>query len=125
MGKEKRRPAARGRIRWYKRSVAASTSLRIVNPATGAVCAEVAADGPAEVAAAIARARLAQPAWGSLPFAARARALRRLAHRLMVDAQLVPTLMRESGKPRFEAEGIEDPAGSTPCGSPMASLIVN
>jgi preprotein translocase subunit SecY len=33
--------------------------------------------------------------------------LRRLVRRMMADEQLLPTLCAESGKPRFEAEGIE------------------
>jgi acyl-CoA reductase-like NAD-dependent aldehyde dehydrogenase len=82
-------------------------AVRVLNPATGELCAEVPADGAAEVAAAVGRARAAQPAWGALPFRERARALRRLVHRLMLDDELVRVLISESGKPRFEAEAIE------------------
>lgn len=81
--------------------------LRVTNPVTGALCAEIPAAGPAEVAAAVARARAAQPAWAALPFAERRRLLRRFARRLMSDPDLVPTLVRETGKPRYEAEAIE------------------
>ena len=82
-------------------------SLSIRNPGTGAVIAEVPAAAPAEVLQAVARARAAQPAWAALPFAERARALRRLTHRMLADDSLVDTLVGESGKPRYEAEAIE------------------
>jgi acyl-CoA reductase-like NAD-dependent aldehyde dehydrogenase len=85
----------------------AIAALRVMNPATGALCAEVPAQVPADVAAVVARARRAQPAWAALPFAARARALRRFARRLLLDPALLPILCGESGKPRFEAEAIE------------------
>jgi len=81
--------------------------LRLTNPATGALLAEVPAGGPAEVAAAFTRARAAQPAWGALPFAERARELRRFARVLRDDAKLVDTLVSENGKPRYEAELFE------------------
>ena len=82
--------------------------LRITNPATGDLLEEVAGgrrrrgDRPPS-----ARARAAQPAWGALPFAERGRVLRRLARALRDDATFLDTLMSESGKPRYEAEGIE------------------
>src|SRR5574338_619041 len=82
-------------------------AIDVVNPATGQVFAQVPSHLPSDVEAAVARARAAQRAWAALPFADRARALRRLARRLAADPELVPTLMRESGKPRFEAEAIE------------------
>jgi acyl-CoA reductase-like NAD-dependent aldehyde dehydrogenase len=81
--------------------------LRIRNPGTGAALAEVPQASPSDVEQAVARARLAQPAWGALPFADRARALRRLTHRMLADASLCDTLVAESGKPRYEAEAIE------------------
>src|SRR5882757_2808132 len=85
----------------------AAALLRVMNPATGALCAEVPAHTPADVAGAVARARSAQPAWAALPFGTRARALRRLTHRMLDDRELLPILCSESGKPRFEAEAIE------------------
>ncbi|MBC8133252.1 MAG: aldehyde dehydrogenase family protein, partial [Deltaproteobacteria bacterium] len=44
---------------------------------------------------------------GALPVAARAQALRRLARAIRDDARLTETLVSESGKPHYEAEGIE------------------
>jgi acyl-CoA reductase-like NAD-dependent aldehyde dehydrogenase len=81
--------------------------LRITNPATGELLQEVPAADAAAATAAIERARAAQPAWGALPFAERGRVLRRLARAVRDDATLVDTLISESGKPRYEAEGIE------------------
>ncbi|MEO7670277.1 MAG: aldehyde dehydrogenase family protein, partial [Polyangia bacterium] len=86
---------------------AATGPLVVVNPATGATLAEVPAAGRAHVEAALARARAAQPAWGALPLAARAQALRRLARAIRDDPRLTSTLVGESGKPHYEAEGIE------------------
>ena len=82
-------------------------TLRVMNPATGQLIQEVPAADAAMAAAAIARARAAQPAWGGLPFRERARILRRLARALRDDATFLDTLCAESGKPRYEAEGIE------------------
>jgi acyl-CoA reductase-like NAD-dependent aldehyde dehydrogenase len=82
-------------------------ALRIQNPGTGATIAEVEPASAADVDAALARARAAQPAWGALPFAERARALRRLTHRMLSDSALIDTLVSESGKPRYEAEAVE------------------
>jgi acyl-CoA reductase-like NAD-dependent aldehyde dehydrogenase len=87
-------------------AVAVST-LRIVNPATGALVAELAATPPTEVEAAVARARRAQPAWAALPLRQRGRALRRLAARLMQDEEIVTTIIAETGKTRYEAELFE------------------
>jgi acyl-CoA reductase-like NAD-dependent aldehyde dehydrogenase len=81
--------------------------LVILNPATGARVAEVPVTTPAALAAALDRARAAQPAWAALPVSARARALRRLARAIRDDARLTEGLIAESGKPHYEAEGIE------------------
>ena len=81
--------------------------LRIENPATGQLLQEVPCYGAAEVEAAVKRARIAQKAWGALPFQARADALRRLLRAMRDDPAFLPTLVSESGKPRYEAELIE------------------
>ncbi len=77
------------------------------NPATGQLIGEVPAAGAAAVDEALARARAAQPVWALLPFAERARALRRFARALRDDRELIDTLVAESGKVRYEAELIE------------------
>jgi acyl-CoA reductase-like NAD-dependent aldehyde dehydrogenase len=86
---------------------AAPELLRIFNPATGALLSEVRPCDGADVAAAMGRARRAQPAWAALGTRGRAQALRRFARRLMDDPALVDLISAESGKPRFEAEAIE------------------
>jgi len=91
----------------YKHQVTDATPLVIRNPATGEVLREVPCGGMSQVDEAVARARVAQPAWGALPFAARAAALRRLARALRDDPGFLDTLIGESGKPSFEAEDME------------------
>jgi len=81
--------------------------LRVTNPATGQLIEEIPCADAAATEAAIDRARAAQPAWGALPFAERARALRRLARAMRDDGGFLDTLSAESGKPRYEAELIE------------------
>jgi acyl-CoA reductase-like NAD-dependent aldehyde dehydrogenase len=82
-------------------------TLRVTNPATGQLIQEIPAADAAAADAAMARARAAQPAWGALPFAERARILRRLARALRDDASFLDMLCAESGKPRYEAQNIE------------------
>ena len=84
-----------------------SGPLKITNPATGELIREVPAADAQAAEAALARARAAQPAWGALPFGERGRILRRLARALRDDPTFVETLCAETGKPRYEAEGIE------------------
>ena len=76
-------------------------------PATGALLGEVPASSPADVSAALERARLAQPAWEALGPRARGQALRRLARAIRDDGALTDALVGETGKPRHEAVGME------------------
>src|SRR5512144_2868536 len=82
-------------------------SIRVVDPATGERLAEVPDEGAAGVAAAVAAARAAAPAWGALPLGERIRALKRWRDAVLDEPRVVETLVKESGKPRHEAEGIE------------------
>ena len=91
----------------YKHVVTDAPDLVIRNPATGAILRTVSGGGAAQVGEAFARARAAQPAWGALPFARRANLLRRFAAALRDDTELLDTLVAESGKTSYEAEGIE------------------
>jgi acyl-CoA reductase-like NAD-dependent aldehyde dehydrogenase len=91
----------------YKHVVADATQLVITNPATGEILREVPCEGTAAVADALARARAAQPAWGALPFARRGQILRQFAATLRDDRKILDTLVAESGKSAYEAEGIE------------------
>jgi acyl-CoA reductase-like NAD-dependent aldehyde dehydrogenase len=79
----------------------------IRDPSSGALLGQVPEQSGDEVAAAVARARSAQPAWAALPFRERAKALRTLARAIRDDSELLDTLTRESGKPRYEAELFE------------------
>jgi acyl-CoA reductase-like NAD-dependent aldehyde dehydrogenase len=91
----------------YKHVVTDASPLVIRNPATGQVLAEVPCGGLSQIEEAVTRARAAQPAWGALPFAKRAAALRRLGRALRDDPGFVDTLIGESGKPSYEAEAME------------------
>ncbi|MGH9464293.1 MAG: aldehyde dehydrogenase family protein, partial [Thermoanaerobaculia bacterium] len=78
----------------------------MTNPATGELVGEVPVASPADVVAAAARARLAQPGWAALPFHRRADVLRRFHDRLF-DArdELLDTIQCETGKTRRDAFG--------------------
>ena len=87
--------------------------FRTSNPATGEVLAEVAIDGPAEVAAAVARASAAQRQWASLPGAARGRVLRRAADILRErNAELAELETRDTGKPIQETSAVDVLSGA-------------
>jgi acyl-CoA reductase-like NAD-dependent aldehyde dehydrogenase len=85
----------------------AAPLLRVTNPATGALVAEVPAVAPADVEPALERARRAQVRWAKLSARERGAWLRRFAGRLLRDPDLVTTLLAETGKPRFEAQAME------------------
>jgi len=75
-------------------------TLRITNPATGAVVDEVAADDAAAVAAKAAAARAAQPRWATTPLAERVATIGRFRQALVAELEtLAVTLTREVGKP--------------------------
>lgn len=77
-----------------------TATLLITNPATGERLAEVPADDAASVAAAVARARAAQPAWAATPFATRREAIVRFRAGLVAELEaLARTLTQEVGKP--------------------------
>ncbi|HEY0712133.1 MAG TPA: aldehyde dehydrogenase family protein [Polyangia bacterium] len=81
--------------------------LRIENPGTGALLQELASATSGDVSEAVARARAAQPAWARLSVRERGQALRRVSGRLLRVEEVIETIVRERGKPRYEAEGIE------------------
>jgi acyl-CoA reductase-like NAD-dependent aldehyde dehydrogenase len=82
------------------------TSLRSHNPATGELLGEVAITPVAEIPAAVARARAAQPAWAALGHAGRAARLAPLAAAIRTRLDELATLLtREMGKPLREAKG--------------------
>ena len=78
----------------------------VINPATGAVFAEVALADAAMTEEAIAAARKAQPAWGALAPLERARVMRRIAAAIRDGAEgYARLIVREQGKPINEARG--------------------
>ena len=82
-----------------------SQKLESLNPATGDVVGIHAIDGPAEVDAAVARAREASAWWGELGFDGRKRVLDQwkgvLARRM---GQLADVVHQETGKPHADAQ---------------------
>src|SRR5450756_3044870 len=81
-------------------------SVRVMSPATGELVGEVPDFDAGAVGEAVARARAAAPAWAETSLEERVEALFRWRD-LVLDTPLVPeTLVRESGKPRHEAEAV-------------------
>jgi acyl-CoA reductase-like NAD-dependent aldehyde dehydrogenase len=81
-----------------------ASSFESLNPATGQLVGRFPLDGPAEVAAAVARARVAAAWWGALEFGERARRLRGLKALLARRAEELGDLVHlENGKPRTDA----------------------
>lgn len=90
----------------------ASGGRDILDPATGAVVGTVAEGNAADLDAAVARARAAQPGWDALGHAERQRLLNAAADAIEANAEaLAELLSREQGKPlngpnaRFEVGG--------------------
>jgi acyl-CoA reductase-like NAD-dependent aldehyde dehydrogenase len=81
-------------------------SLVVRDPARGTTIEEVAVDDAAAVAAAVARARAAQPEWAALPVRERARRVKRARRELVrARAAILDRLERETGKARFDVVG--------------------
>ena len=79
-------------------------SLKVTNPATGQVVAELPEDGAAAIAAKLARARTAQPAWARTPLERRLTAIRAFRDLLVERKEkLALILTREMGKPIKQA----------------------
>ncbi|HTJ81854.1 MAG TPA: aldehyde dehydrogenase family protein [Polyangiaceae bacterium] len=75
-------------------------TLRIENPATGALVTEVPSDSPTDVTAKVARARAAQPAWAARPIDERLEAIRRFRTWIVDDKERLAALTTsEVGKP--------------------------
>jgi succinate-semialdehyde dehydrogenase/glutarate-semialdehyde dehydrogenase len=79
-------------------------TIQSINPATGEVLAELPAAGGAEVDAAVAAARRAQPGWAATPVAERARIVAGFRDLLFAQRLEVAELItRENGKPLTES----------------------
>jgi acyl-CoA reductase-like NAD-dependent aldehyde dehydrogenase len=76
------------------------TDLKIHNPATGALLAELPADDASAIAAKSAAARAAQPAWAARPLAERIAIVQRFRDAVVAEREeLARTLTQEVGKP--------------------------
>ena len=82
--------------------------LAISSPVNGEPIGEIEVQNASDVAAALERARKAQPAWAALPVGDRVRFVQR-ALGLLIERQdrIVEIVMRESGKPATEARMME------------------
>jgi betaine-aldehyde dehydrogenase len=87
--------------------------LITTNPATGEKLAELPIAGLAEVEAAVTAARAAQPDWGAMPGAERARVLRRAAGILRERNDTLAELeTRDTGKPIQETRVVDVISGA-------------
>ncbi|KAB0622585.1 aldehyde dehydrogenase family protein [Castellaniella defragrans] len=89
------------------RAVPGAATFEVVNPATGAPFARVAAGDASHVDAAVEAARAAFPAWSRTPDERRQALIGQLADLLETHmAELMELLTRESGKPLIGLDGI-------------------
>jgi betaine-aldehyde dehydrogenase len=87
--------------------------LRVINPATGELLAELGVDGPARIDAAVKRAQAAQREWAALPGAERGRALQRAARMLRErNEELAQLETRNTGKPIQETRSVDVLSGA-------------
>lgn len=86
----------------------AGPRLACVNPATGETFGQIACADSREIDRAVESAAFASKLWRSAPFEDRARALRRLAEKVLEDAENLAGLVAlEQGKPFIEALTLE------------------
>ena len=84
-----------------------------LNPATGEVIGKLRVAGPAEVNAVVSAARSAQPAWGAMTGAARAKILNRAAQILRArNDELALLETRDTGKPIQETSVVDVLSGA-------------
>jgi betaine-aldehyde dehydrogenase len=87
--------------------------LRVINPANGAVLAELSADGAAQIDAAVLKAQAAQKKWAALSGAERGRVLQRAAHLLRQrNEELAVLETRNTGKPIQETRAVDVLSGA-------------
>ena len=92
---------------------AADGRLRVINPANGAVLAELSADGAAQIDAAVLKAQAAQKKWAALSGAERGRVLQRAAHLLRErNEELAVLETRNTGKPIQETRAVDVLSGA-------------
>ncbi|TLZ23000.1 MAG: betaine-aldehyde dehydrogenase [Gammaproteobacteria bacterium] len=95
------------------RAVSAGGLLRVINPANGAVLAELSADGAAQIDAAVLKAQAAQKKWAALSGAERGRVLQRAAGMLRErNEELAVLETRNTGKPIQETRAVDVLSGA-------------
>jgi betaine-aldehyde dehydrogenase len=95
------------------RTPALQDSIRVINPATGEELARLAVDGPAQVDAAVRKARRAQERWAAETAAARGRVLQRAARLLRErNDELAELETRNTGKPIQETRAVDVLSGA-------------
>jgi betaine-aldehyde dehydrogenase len=100
-------------------------TITSINPATGAVLAEIPVDAAAEIDAAVARAQQAQRQWAAMSGAARARVLRQAADILRArNAELAELETRDTGKP-IQETSVVDVASGADCFEYFAGLAAS
>jgi len=88
-------------------------SFATLNPATGAVLAQITIDGAAEIDAAVDRALVAQRLWAATPGAERARVMRRAVALLRANNDELATLeTQDTGKPIQETRVVDVASGA-------------
>jgi betaine-aldehyde dehydrogenase len=91
----------------------AGGTFRVLNPANGAVLAELSADGPGQIDAAVLRAQAAQKKWAALSGAERGRVLHRAARMLRErNEELAVLETRNTGKPIQETRAVDVLSGA-------------
>jgi betaine-aldehyde dehydrogenase len=87
--------------------------FKVINPANGAVLAELSADGAAQIDAVVLRAQAAQKKWAALSGAERGRVLHRAARLLRERNEELATLeTRNTGKPIQETRAVDVLSGA-------------
>lgn len=83
-------------------------TIQVTSPFTGKPVGEAPSSSRADVLAAVARAREAQPAWAARPLAERVALLRRFQEILLDEREAVARLVtQETGKPLVESLGVD------------------
>ncbi len=105
--------AGAGTTARVRRSLEPTGPLRVINPASGALLAQLPVDGPAQIDAMVARARVAQKRWAALTGAERGRVLHRAAQLLRErNAELAELETRNTGKPIQETRSVDVLSGA-------------
>jgi betaine-aldehyde dehydrogenase len=111
--KELTATAGAGAERASRTRSSAAATFRVINPATGALLAQIPVDGAAQVDAAVARAQAAQKPWAALSGAQRGRILARAAALLRErNDELAHLETLNTGKPIQETRAVDVLSGA-------------